>query len=33
MLAYDAAGIYFPHYSGAMYADTVRVPLCGHRAR
>jgi len=27
MLAYDAAGIYFPHYSGAMYEDTQRVPL------
>ncbi len=27
MLAYDAAGIYFPHYSGAMYEDTMRVPL------
>ena len=27
MLAYDAAGIYFPHYSGAMYEDTERVPL------
>jgi len=27
MLAYAAAGIFFPHYSGAMYADTVRVPL------
>jgi cell wall-associated NlpC family hydrolase len=27
MLAYDAAGVYFPHYSGAQYADTVRVPL------
>jgi cell wall-associated NlpC family hydrolase len=27
MLAYDAAGIYFPHYSGAMYQDTMRVPL------
>ncbi len=27
MLAYDAAGIYFPHYSGAMYQDTQRVPL------
>jgi hypothetical protein len=27
MLAYDAAGIDFPHYSGAMYEDTERVPL------
>ena len=27
MLAYDAAGIYLPHYSGAQYADTMRVPL------
>ena len=27
MLAYAAAGIFFPHYSGAMYSDTVRVPL------
>jgi cell wall-associated NlpC family hydrolase len=27
MLAYDAAGIHFPHYSGAMYEDTMRVPL------
>lgn len=27
MLAYDAAGIYLPHYSGAQYNDTVRVPL------
>ncbi|HEV2427899.1 MAG TPA: NlpC/P60 family protein [Acidimicrobiales bacterium] len=27
MLAYAAAGIFFPHYSGAMYDDTVRVPL------
>ena len=27
MLAYAAAGIFLPHYSGAMYADTVRVPL------
>ncbi len=27
MLAYDAAGIYLPHYSGAQYADTERVPL------
>ena len=27
MLAYAAAGINFPHYSGAMYADTARVPL------
>jgi cell wall-associated NlpC family hydrolase len=27
MLAYAAAGIFFPHYSGAQYDDTVRVPL------
>ena len=27
MLAYDAAGIYLPHYSGAQYNDTQRVPL------
>ena len=27
MLAYDAAGIYLPHYSGAQYDDTVPVPL------
>jgi cell wall-associated NlpC family hydrolase len=27
MLAYAAAGIYLPHYSGAQYAATVRVPL------
>ncbi len=27
MLAYEAAGIYLPHYSGAQFADTVRVPL------
>jgi len=27
MLAYEAAGIDFPHYSGAQYADTERVPL------
>ncbi len=27
MLAYQAAGIDFPHYSGAMYEDTERVPL------
>lgn len=27
MLAYDAAGIYFPHYSGAQFQDTARVPL------
>jgi cell wall-associated NlpC family hydrolase len=27
MLAYDAAGIYLPHYSGAQYDDTMRVPL------
>jgi len=27
MLAYDAAGIDLPHYSGAQYEDTERVPL------
>lgn len=27
MLAYDAAGIYLPHYSGAQWNDTSRVPL------
>ncbi len=27
MLAYDAAGIYLPHYSGSQYADTVHIPL------
>ncbi|HQT99384.1 MAG TPA: NlpC/P60 family protein [Acidimicrobiales bacterium] len=27
MLAYEAAGINLPHYSGAQYADTMRVPL------
>jgi cell wall-associated NlpC family hydrolase len=27
MLAYDAAGISLPHYSGAQYQDTERVPL------
>jgi cell wall-associated NlpC family hydrolase len=27
MLAYEAAGIDFPHYSGAQYEDTMRVPL------
>ncbi len=27
MLAYEAAGIDFPHYSGAMYEMTERVPL------
>lgn len=27
MLAYQAVGISLPHYSGAQYADTVRVPL------
>jgi len=27
MLAYDAAGIYLPHYSGAQFDDTQRVPL------
>jgi cell wall-associated NlpC family hydrolase len=27
MLAYDAVGIYLPHYSGAQFDDTERVPL------
>jgi len=27
MLAYQAAGINLPHYSGSQYQDTVRVPL------
>jgi cell wall-associated NlpC family hydrolase len=27
MLAYEAAGIDFPHFSGAQYQDTERVPL------
>jgi len=27
MLAYDAAGVYLPHYSGAQWDDTERVPL------
>lgn len=27
LLAYAAAGIFLPHYSGSQYADTVRVPL------
>ena len=27
MLAYDAVGIYLPHYSGAQYQDTIPVPL------
>jgi cell wall-associated NlpC family hydrolase len=27
MLAYEAAGINLPHYSGAQYQDTMRVPL------
>jgi cell wall-associated NlpC family hydrolase len=27
MLAYDAAGVSLPHYSGAQYEDTERVPL------
>jgi len=27
MLAYEAAGIDFPHYSGGQYEDTMRVPL------
>jgi cell wall-associated NlpC family hydrolase len=26
MLAWDAAGVYLPHYSGAQYADTVHIP-------
>ena len=27
LVAYAAAGIFLPHYSGSQYADTVRVPL------
>jgi cell wall-associated NlpC family hydrolase len=27
MLAYDAAGIYLSHYSGAQWDETTRVPL------
>ncbi len=27
MLAWAAAGVFLPHYSGAQFADTVRVPL------
>ena len=27
MLAYAAAGIFLPHYSGSQFADTMRVPL------
>ena len=27
MLAYAAVGVYLPHYSGAQFNDTVRVPL------
>jgi len=27
MLAYQAVGIYLPHYSGAQFNDTIRVPL------
>ena len=27
MLAYAAAGVFLPHYSGAQYTNTVRVPL------
>jgi len=27
MLAYDAVGVYLPHYSGAQFNDTERVPL------
>ena len=27
MLSWDAAGVSLPHYSGAQFADTVRVPL------
>ncbi len=27
MLAYRAVGVYLPHYSGAQFADTERVPL------
>jgi cell wall-associated NlpC family hydrolase len=27
MLAWDAAGVYLPHYSGAQFEDTIRIPL------
>jgi len=27
MLAYQAVGVYLPHYSGAQFNDTIRVPL------
>jgi len=27
MLAWDAAGVYLPHYSGSQFDDTIRVPL------
>ncbi len=27
LVAYAAAGVFLPHYSGSQYADTVRVPL------
>ncbi len=26
MLAWDAAGVYLPHYSGAQYEDTIHIP-------
>jgi cell wall-associated NlpC family hydrolase len=31
MLAWAAAGVFLPHYSGAQFADTVRVPLIALR--
>jgi cell wall-associated NlpC family hydrolase len=27
MLAWDAAGVYLPHYSGSQFNDTIRIPL------
>jgi len=27
MLAYDAAGVYLPHYSGAQYASTTHISM------
>jgi cell wall-associated NlpC family hydrolase len=27
MLAWEAAGVYLPHFSGAQFSDTIRVPL------
>ena len=27
MLAWDAAGVSLPHYSGAQFADTIRIPV------